>query len=209
MKKVLSLFLSCIFVLGICFSTPVVASAEEGDSETHIWEYSAQMEKAEIVATCSEEGCAYKTAPVKITLNAPAPAEGEKNLYYDAKAKEAKVADTAEDVAFETTKITYELKSINNGEEVYTELEGETLPINAGEYRASITLGEVTVSVEFTIKPKTITTTLTQNSGVYNGTAHTPGVNFNDLCENETLAKGTDYTVEYSDCRCYCYTFKP
>ena len=199
MKKVLSLFLSCIFVLGICFSTPVVASAEEGDSETHIWEYSAQMEKAEIVATCSEEGCAYKTAPVTITLNAPAPAEGEKNLYYDAKAKEAKVADTAEDVAFETTKITYELKSINNGEEVYTELEGETLPINAGEYRASITLGEVTVSVEFTIKPKTITATLTQNSGVYNGTAHTPGVNFNDLCENETLAKGTDYTVEYSD----------
>lgn len=199
MKKVLSLFLSCIFVLGICFSTPVVASAEEGDSETHIWEYSAQMEKAEIVATCSEEGCAYKTAPVTITLNAPAPAEGEKNLYYDAKAKEAKVVDTAEDVAFETTKITYELKSINNGEEVYTKLEGETLPINAGEYRASITLGEVTVSVEFTIKPKTITTTLTQNSGVYNGTAHTPGVNFNDLCENETLAKGTDYTVEYSD----------
>ena len=31
MKRVLSLFLSCIFVLGICFSTPVVASAEEGE----------------------------------------------------------------------------------------------------------------------------------------------------------------------------------
>ena len=169
MKKVLSLFLSCIFVLGICFSTPVVASAEEGDSETHVWEYSAQMEKAEIVATCSEEGCAYNTAPVTITLNAPAPAEGEKNLYYDAKAKEAKVADTAEDVAFETTKITYELKSINNGEEVYTELEGETLPINAGEYRASITLGEVTVSVEFTIEPKTIEAGLLQVYHTYGG----------------------------------------
>ncbi len=29
MKKVLSLFLSCIFVLGVCFSTPIVASAAE------------------------------------------------------------------------------------------------------------------------------------------------------------------------------------
>ncbi len=29
MKRVLSLFLSCIFVLGVCFSTPVIASAEE------------------------------------------------------------------------------------------------------------------------------------------------------------------------------------
>lgn len=31
MKKVLSLFLSCIFVLGVCFSTPIVASAAEED----------------------------------------------------------------------------------------------------------------------------------------------------------------------------------
>ena len=33
MKRVLSLFLSCIFVLGVCFSTPIVASAtNEGES---------------------------------------------------------------------------------------------------------------------------------------------------------------------------------
>ena len=31
MKRVLSLFLSCIFVLGVCFSTPIIASAAEDD----------------------------------------------------------------------------------------------------------------------------------------------------------------------------------
>ena len=33
MKRVLSLFLSCIFVLGVCFSTPIVASAAEEDEK--------------------------------------------------------------------------------------------------------------------------------------------------------------------------------
>ena len=32
MKRVLSLFLSCIFVLGVCFSTPVIASATEPET---------------------------------------------------------------------------------------------------------------------------------------------------------------------------------
>ena len=32
MKRVLSLFLSCIFVLGVCFSTPVIASAAEPET---------------------------------------------------------------------------------------------------------------------------------------------------------------------------------
>ncbi len=54
-----------------------------------------------------------------------------------------------------------------------------------------------TTPVTVTIAPKTITATLTQNSGVYNGSAHEPVVNFNDLCENETLAITVDYTVKY------------
>ena len=50
-----------------------------------------------------------------------------------------------------------------------------------------------------TIAPKTITATLTQDSGVYNGSAHEPTVKIDDLCESENLVKDTDYTVNYAN----------
>ncbi|MBQ4103296.1 MAG: leucine-rich repeat protein [Clostridia bacterium] len=84
----------------------------------------------------------------------------------------------------------------------------ENIPkaVNAGTYTVYYKVtgnenynGVVESSVEVTIAPKTITATLTQDSGVYNGNTHQPTVKISDLCGTETLTNGTDFTVEYSD----------
>ncbi len=315
MKRVLSLFLSCIFVLGICFSTPVVASAtgeentitsgeftytkiegdenacvltgyvagedsgttvvvpqsvQQGEDEAAItynvvkiassaFSQNTTITSVTIPASVAEievgafEGCSdlteiiYKghniewknifagelaeavtvTAKAEdcdeekiicvadgnkitvscdsckkefgtITLEAPEKPEGEESLVYDGTAKEAAVKVDGITGLKEIPEVSYGVDEGNN----------PITPTNAGTYTATLTLveadaeneiEEVSASATFIIAPKTITTTLTQNSGVYNGDAHTPGVNFNGLCENETLVKDTDYTVEYSD----------
>ncbi len=83
----------------------------------------------------------------------------------------------------------------------------QTIPMGteAGEYtvyyRVESTDDYNGVEGDFkvTIAPKTITATLTQDSGVYNGSAHEPTVKIDGLCENETLVKDTDYTVNYAN----------
>ena len=50
MKRFMSLFLSCIFVLGVCFSTPVVANATDGEGVTS----SNTIESADCVYTITK-----------------------------------------------------------------------------------------------------------------------------------------------------------
>ena len=74
--------------------------------------------------------------------------------------------------------------------------------INAGTVTVTVTgIGNYTGEVKetYTIEPKEITATLTQDSGVYNGNTHQPTVKISGLCGTETLTNGTDFTVEYSD----------
>lgn len=82
-------------------------------------------------------------------------------------------------------------------------------PINAGTYKVKIDVNNESQykdiedltgeDWEFTIVPKTITSTLKQQSGEYNRGPHAPSVDFDNLCGNETLVKDTDYTISYSD----------
>lgn len=51
MKRLMSLFLSCIFIFGVCFSTPVVASATDGEGVTS----SNTIESADCVYTITKD----------------------------------------------------------------------------------------------------------------------------------------------------------
>ena len=105
----------------------------------HSWAYSA--EGATITAKCTAEGC-YLTDKLGGTFTISAPAAN--TLTYDGSAKEATAKlDAVSGVTSLPTA----------GDITYTQ-NGKTLPsapVNAGEYTASITVGNATASVEYTI----------------------------------------------------------
>ena len=106
----------------------------------HSWAYSA--EGATITAKCTAEGC-YLTDKLGGTFTISAPAAN--TLTYDGSAKEATAKlDAVSGVTSLPTA----------GDITYTQ-NGKTLPsapVNAGEYTASITVGNATASVEYTIQ---------------------------------------------------------
>ena len=105
----------------------------------HSWAYSA--EGATITAKCTAEGC-YLTDKLGGTFTISAPAAN--TLTHDGSAKEATAKlDAVSGVTSLPTA----------GDITYTQ-NGKTLPsapVNAGEYTASITVGNATASVEYTI----------------------------------------------------------
>ena len=105
----------------------------------HSWAYSA--EGATITAKCTAEGC-YLTDKLGGTFTISAPAAN--TLTYDGSTKEATAKlDAVSGVTSLPTA----------GDITYTQ-NGKTLPsapVNAGEYTASITVGNATASVEYTI----------------------------------------------------------
>ncbi|MBR4766840.1 MAG: hypothetical protein IK085_08770, partial [Clostridia bacterium] len=88
-------------------------------------------------------------------------------------------------------------------------------PIDAGDYKAVVTFlksvvndeevsylpddGHAPIEKEFTITPKSLTSEMIADIAdvTYNGRAQTPAVTVKD--GSNTLTKGTDYTVSYSD----------
>ena len=174
----------------------------------HSWAYSA--EGATITAKCTAEGC-YLTDKLGGTFTISAPAAN--TLTYDGSAKEATAKlDAVSGVTSLPTA----------GDITYTQ-NGKTLPsapVNAGEYTASITVGEggkaVTASVKYTIQradPKASDFTFAAPSPLtYDGNAKTAtvepntGINgmgavtvkyFKNGAETEPKDAG-DYTVKVS-----------
>ena len=174
----------------------------------HSWAYSA--EGATITAKCTAEGC-YLTDKLGGTFTISAPAAN--TLTYDGSAKEATAKlDAVSGVTSLPTA----------GDITYTQ-NGKTLPsapVNAGEYTASITVGEggkaVTASVKYTIQradPKASDFTFAAPSPLtYDGNAKTAtvepntGINgmgavtvkyFKNGAETEPKVAG-DYTVKVS-----------
>ncbi|MBR1532113.1 MAG: hypothetical protein IJ643_08660, partial [Eubacterium sp.] len=105
-------------------------------SHTHNFTYSASG--ATITATCSADGCMLENNKATLTIAAP------DNLTYDKSAKAAVITDA--NAIQGTAKVQYQTK---NGS-TYSE-KTETAPTNAGTYKASITVGGATASVEYTI----------------------------------------------------------
>ena len=126
-----------------CYSEPFTVTQHQ-----HSWTYSASG--ATITAKCTAEGC-YLTDGNGGSVTIAAPAE----LTYNGSGKAAVVTASGDDwqgpAASEIT-ISY-IKTGKYGPEI---LENGTLPTNAGEYTASITVGEgnkaATASVKYTIQ---------------------------------------------------------
>ena len=107
-------------------------------SHTHSFTYSASG--ATITATCAntDGGCMLTDNKATLTIAAP------ENLTYDTNAKAAVITDA--NAIQGTAKVQYQTKSGSTYGEAT-----ETAPTNAGTYKASITLGGATASVEYTI----------------------------------------------------------
>lgn len=169
-------------------SSSLVAVKDSGTGElkvtthTHDWEYIASDNS--ITVKCKEDGCSTSGT---VTINAS-------DTTYDGEPKAATLDNQLPDGVTEPT-IKY---CKNNPEE--TPLDGA--PTNAGEYKASIKLGTVGISEEFTINPKPITVnadniTLSGDSFTYTGNAITPNVTV--TVDSKTLTEGTDYTLTYGE----------
>ena len=105
----------------------------------HSWTYEANETDNTITAVCNGAGlCGAENNSVTIKLNAPQLPEGATALVYDGTAKEATISGIPENFGIDAT-INYTGNLIENE------------CVNAGSYTASITLGNETVSVEFTI----------------------------------------------------------
>ena len=182
-----------------CYSEPFTVTRHQ-----HSWTYTASG--ATITAKCKEDGC-YLADKLGGTFTISAPAAN--TLTYDGNTKEATAKlDAASGVTSLPTvgDITY----AQNGAAL------SSAPVNAGEYTASITVGNATASVKYTIQradPKASDFTFTVPAGLtYDGNAKTAavepntGINgmgavtvkyFKNGAETEPKDAG-DYTVKVS-----------
>lgn len=182
-----------------CFSEPFTVTRHQ-----HSWTYMASG--ATITAKCTENGC-YLADKLGGTFTISAPAAN--TLTYDGNAKEATAKlDALSGVTSLPTvgSITY----AQNGAAL------SSAPVNAGEYTASITVGNATASVKYTIQradPKASDFTFAAPSPLtYDGNAKTAtvkpntGINgmgavtvkyFKNGAETEPKVAG-DYTVKVS-----------
>ena len=163
-----------------CTSCQKQFSDEEGTKELNKLpvissfghDYKVDEEKSEdgtrvkLIFTCQREGCTADKHEVTVTLTAP------DSLTYDGTAKEATVTQTPEN-AFDSVSVNYE--SVDKRRSV-TLVEGK--PVNAGDYKATVTVGTgedaVSASVEYTIqKAKLSIASFNVADKVYDGTAKT------------------------------------
>ena len=135
-------------------------------------DYKVDEEKSEdgtrvtLIFTCQREGCTADKHEVTVTLTAP------DSLTYAGTAKEATVTQIPEN-AFDSVRVSYE--SVDKRRSA-TLVGGK--PVNAGDYRATVTVGTgknaVSASVEYTIqKAKLSIASFNVADKVYDGTAKT------------------------------------
>ena len=182
-----------------CYSEPFTVTQHQ-----HSWTYSASG--ATITAKCTAEGC-YLTDGNGGSVTIAAPAE----LTYSGEGKPATVTASSDWQGLAASGIT--ISYIKTGMYDPEMLGNGTLPTNAGEYTASITVGEATASVTYTIgkaTPKaedftfTAPTSLTYDGNVKSATVSPakPGtgdviVKYYDKDGKEAIPKNAgEYTVK-------------
>ena len=125
-----------------CYSEPFTVTRHQ-----HSWTYTASG--ATITATCSK--CSASGGSV--TIKAP------DELTYSGEGKPATVTASSDWQGPAASEIT--ISYIKTGKYGPEQLENDALPTNAGTYTASITLGEATASVKYTIDKAALTVTPT------------------------------------------------
>ena len=133
----------------------------------HNWQYTLSEDKTTITAKCNATGCPASDGG-SVTISAPT------GLIYDGTAKEAMLDTISGSWQGGDVSIVYK-----KGEETFS-----TAPTDAGTYTASITLGNVTASVEYTIakaEAKVDDFTFTRPANLtYDGNAKTAEVTAKD-----------------------------
>ena len=154
----------------------VTGKGEGVYDEKHTITYSA----TDNVITKGCAKCAYETGTATITAQ---------DAIYDGTAKTATVTYSGDLAGSELTP-------------VYKAMSGSALTeekaINAGYYRASITIDDTTARVNFTISPAELFISgATVADKLYDGTtsATVSEIVFSGFMDSDTLIKGTDYTV--------------
>ncbi|MCC2127670.1 YDG domain-containing protein, partial [Hominiventricola filiformis] len=182
-----------------CYSEPFTVTQHQ-----HSWTYSASG--ATITAKCTAEGC-YLTDGNGGSVTIAAPAE----LTYSGEAKPATVTASSDWQGPAASGIT--ISYIKTGMYGPEKLENGALPTNAGEYTASIKVGEATASVTYTIgkaTPKaedftfTAPTSLTYDGNVKSATVSSAKAGTGDVIvkyydkngEEATPKNAGEYTVK-------------
>ena len=124
-------------------ASPASHAAVQTDKHIHEWEYTAEGTTITVVCKNTDHVCP-NTVGGTITIAAP------ENTVYDGNEHKAQVTNnlTTDD---EIT-VKYEYKSW--GADEYTEINGA--PVSSGDYKASITLGDATVTVSYSITVSSI-----------------------------------------------------
>lgn len=159
-----------------CYSEPFTVTRHQ-----HSWTYTASG--ATITASCTDTTC---TSPNGGSVTIATPAE----LTYSGEAKPATVAASSDWQGPAASGIT--ISYIKTGTYGPVKLENGALPTNAGTYTASITLGEATASVTYTIGKAT------PKAEDFTFTAPT-SLTYDGNVKSATVSPADDVIVKYYD----------
>ena len=118
--------------------------AVELGTHPHEWEYKVSSDGTSIEAKCTKAGCTVKGGSVTISV-------ANDTYIYDGNERPAQLTGEFKTGAATPT-VTYTL--LKNGNYVALPA-GEAVPTNAGQYKASITVGDATTYVEYRIQQAT------------------------------------------------------
>ena len=153
------------------------------NSHIHNWIYERSATQQTITATCNVTGCPNSDGGW-VTIDKP-----EHEVYGDGKSAEATLkAFHWQPDAVTVSNIKYEQPG-----KILSEA-----PTDAGTYWASITIGNQTAGVQYTINSKKVTgpTIEVADAGTYDGKAKTPSVTVKD---GDTVIPSNEYSVSYEN----------
>ena len=153
------------------------------NSHIHNWQYSLGANDQTITAECNVTGCPNSDGGW-VTIDKP-----EHEVYGDGKSAEA----TLNEFNWQADAVT-----VSN---IKYEQPGKILsgaPTDAGTYWASITIGDKTAGVQYTINSKKVTDPAIEvaDAGTYDGTEKKPSVVVKD---GEKVIPDSEYSVSYAD----------
>ncbi len=159
------------------------------------WQY--EVNGATITATCGEYGCTDTPYSEALTINAPS------SLTYDGTEKPANLSDKTSLVSDlkSISVINYEIKDAEGN---YVNLDNESVPVSAGEYRAKISCSDKIAFVEYTIEKATPTyTTPTGLNATYGQTLADVSLPTGFTWESETTTSvgnvgNNSFTIKYT-----------
>ena len=184
-----------IFTPDVTDQDYIITKDAEGNlyltKHTHNWSYTADDETGTITANCSNtDNCPLGGDGGSVTLKAPTG-----TLIYTGMDQPATYEGTLS--TGETPAITYSRQG-SNGPEA---LETGALPKGANTYIATLTVGDKSVSVDYTVKKAKLTIKANDNTIVYGDTASDKGVTYRGFVngENESVLGGElTYTFSYT-----------